>query len=184
MAHVSHRCRRLIQLDLGIYPLPGIKTLSLRQCFGLQLFIRFIVIFSGQKMVQITADAPSTLATAGPVQPSYRPGLHILASFSAHAGALNDMEACRFFFDRLIEDKALVKVGAAYHAFPGGGFTAVIALTESHLSIHTWPEYGLATFDVFLSNFLRDNEHIVRSVYAETLRFFNATEQNKTEVHR
>jgi len=115
---------------------------------------------------------------------TYKPGLHILASFSATSASLRGMEACRAFFDRLILDKALVKVGEAYHEFPGGGFTAVIALTESHLSIHTWPEHGLATFDVFLSNFLRDNESIVRSVYGETLEFFEGTELNKTELRR
>ena len=115
---------------------------------------------------------------------TYKPGLHILASFSATPASLSDMEACKVFFDGLILDKALVKVGEAYHAFPGGGFTAVIALTESHLSIHTWPEYGQATFDVFLSNFLRDNEAVVRSIYAETLAFFDGTELIKTELRR
>jgi S-adenosylmethionine/arginine decarboxylase-like enzyme len=115
---------------------------------------------------------------------TYKPGLHILASFSATAAALTEMHACKAFFDGMILDKALVKVGEAYHAFPEGGFTAVIALTESHLSIHTWPEHGLATFDIFLSNFLRDNEAIVRRVYKETLEFFDGTELNKTELRR
>ena len=114
----------------------------------------------------------------------YRPGLHILASIRASPDALSDMDACRAAFDGIIAGHQLQKVGEAYHAFPGGGFTAVVALTESHLSIHTWPEYGLATFDVFLSNFLRDNSAAVRSVYAAVLRQLHATEISKTELAR
>ena len=115
---------------------------------------------------------------------TYKPGLHILATFSADASSLSDMDACRDFFNKCINDKRLTKVGEAYHSFPQGGFTAVIALTESHLSIHTWPEFGQATFDVFLSNFLRDNETVVQHIYAETLAFFRGVEMTKTELRR
>jgi S-adenosylmethionine decarboxylase len=117
-------------------------------------------------------------------QPEYRPGLHILASFTAAAAPLEDMQACRESFNGIILRHELQKVGEAYHAFPGGGFTAVIALTESHLSIHTWPEHGLATFDVFLSNFLRDNSATVRAIYNDVLMYFGATELSKTELQR
>lgn len=121
--------------------------------------------------------------------PPYTPGLHILATFSAPALLLSDAEACRVFFDAQVQAFQLEKVGEAYHTFPASGagatgFTAVLALTESHLSIHTWPEYGLATFDVFLSNFRRDNTASVQGIYAATLAFFEATEQAKTEVRR
>lgn len=89
------------------------------------------------------------------------------------------------FLDEQIRRFGLEKVGETYHALPAdGGFTAVLALTESHLSLHTWPEHGLATFDVFLSNFRRDNSATVRGIYAATLAFFEGTEQAKTEVCR
>ena len=120
---------------------------------------------------------------------AYSPGLHILATFAAPAPALRNVVACRAFFDAQVLAFGLEKVGEAYHTFPAdaagaGGFTAVLALTESHLSIHTWPEHGLATFDVFLSNFRRDNSATVRSIYAATLAFFGGTELTQTEVRR
>ncbi|UYZ64960.1 S-adenosylmethionine decarboxylase family protein [Hymenobacter weizhouensis] len=114
----------------------------------------------------------------------YAPGLHILATFAAPPAALTDAAACEAFFTQLIQDLQLTAVGAAYHAFPEGGFTAVVALTESHLSIHTWPEHGLATFDVFLSNFRRDNADRARQLYQATLAFFGGQEQSRTEVRR
>ncbi|WP_375417402.1 S-adenosylmethionine decarboxylase family protein [uncultured Hymenobacter sp.] len=116
---------------------------------------------------------------------SYAPGLHLLATFAAPAPALRNTAGCAAFFDQQIQTFGLEKVGQAYHAFPApGGFTAVLALTESHLSIHTWPEYGQATFDVFLSNFRRDNAATVRAFYAATLTFFGATELTSTELRR
>ena len=121
--------------------------------------------------------------------PDYTPGLHILATFAAPAPALRDAEASRAFFNAQVKADGLEKVGEAYHRCPAdaagpGGFTAVLALTESHLSIHTWPEHGLATFDVFLSNFRRDNAAAVRGIYAATLAFFSGTELTQTEVRR
>jgi len=37
------------------------------------------------------------------------------------------------------------------HAFGGtGGIAGVALLAESHISVHTWPEYGYAAVDVFM----------------------------------
>jgi len=115
----------------------------------------------------------------------YQPGLHILAEFSATDTILFSASApCKLFFDRLIAEHSLEKVGEVYHDFNGAGFTAVLCLTESHLSIHTWPEFNLATFDIFLSNYQKDNSEKVRAIYSEVLAFFNAQEIKKTEVVR
>lgn len=71
-------------------------------------------------------------------------------------------------------DLSLTKVGEVYHDFDGGGYTGVVCLTESHLSIHTWPEKRYLTFDVFLSNHLKDNRSITRELYRRVLVFFDA----------
>ena len=39
-------------------------------------------------------------------------------------------------------------VGEAFYAFPNGAVTGVLLLAQSHLSIHTWPELGLANVDL------------------------------------
>lgn len=114
----------------------------------------------------------------------YNPGLHLLATFTAPAASLEDMEACRNLFNELIEEHQLVKVGETYYSFTGSGFTATICLTESHISIHTWPEYGHATFDVFLSNYRNDNEPKVRAIYDAVIRSFAAIEVNRQEIRR
>ena len=35
------------------------------------------------------------------------------------------------------------------HRFAGGGISGVVVLSESHLSLHTWPEYKYAALDIF-----------------------------------
>ena len=38
-----------------------------------------------------------------------------------------------------------------FHSFGSGqGVTGVLLLSESHISIHTWPEHQLATIDIFM----------------------------------
>ena len=42
--------------------------------------------------------------------------------------------------------------------FPGlggqrGGVTGVVLLAESHVAIHTWPELGNVTLDIYVCNF-------------------------------
>jgi S-adenosylmethionine decarboxylase len=36
------------------------------------------------------------------------------------------------------------------HAFAPQGVSGVVVLAESHISIHTWPEKGVATLDIFM----------------------------------
>ncbi|UEG54855.1 S-adenosylmethionine decarboxylase [Mucilaginibacter daejeonensis] len=116
---------------------------------------------------------------------SYQPGLHILAEFNtAQTSLLQSNVPCKTLFTQLITKYGLQNVGEVYHDFPGGGFTAVVCLTESHLSIHTWPEYQLATFDVFLSNYKKDNSAKARSIYQDVLSFFDGTEIHKKEIAR
>lgn len=40
-------------------------------------------------------------------------------------------------------------VGQSFHRFSPQGVTGVLAIAESHISIHTWPEYGYAAADIF-----------------------------------
>lgn len=40
-------------------------------------------------------------------------------------------------------------VSAHFHAFSPYGVSGVVVIAESHLTIHTWPEYGYAAVDVF-----------------------------------
>jgi len=40
-------------------------------------------------------------------------------------------------------------LGESFHRFNPHGISGVVILAESHLFIHTWPEYGYAAADIF-----------------------------------
>ncbi len=40
-------------------------------------------------------------------------------------------------------------VKAVFHNFSPYGVSGVIVITESHVTIHTWPEHGYAAVDIF-----------------------------------
>lgn len=51
-------------------------------------------------------------------------------------------------------EKAALKGGAqivksVFHRFSPFGVSGILVIAESHISIHTWPEYGSATVDIF-----------------------------------
>lgn len=103
------------------------------------------------------------------------PGLHIVANLQvSDVTELTDFSFFQKFIRARIEHYKLTQVGEVYHNFEGGGFTGVVCLTESHLSIHTWPEQNYFTFDVFLSNYLKDNRTTTKSIYNDVVQFFQA----------
>jgi len=77
-------------------------------------------------------------------------GRHVLAEmFGCDACSLDDVDKVR---DIVVG--AAVKAGAevrevAFHKFSPQGVSGVVVISESHLAVHTWPEFGYAAVDVF-----------------------------------
>lgn len=64
--------------------------------------------------------------------------------------ALRDEQLLRSVLERIVGDLGLRSIGSVWHKFPGeGGVTGLIALTESHLACHTYPEHSTATFNLY-----------------------------------
>ncbi len=40
-------------------------------------------------------------------------------------------------------------IGDTFHKFDPQGVTGIVSIAESHISIHTWPEFSYAAIDVF-----------------------------------
>ncbi len=77
-------------------------------------------------------------------------GLHILADLHGVSPDLIDrVEAIKNLLETAVRVAGLTKISSHYYQFQPHGATGVILLAESHISIHTWPEHGLATVDVY-----------------------------------
>jgi S-adenosylmethionine decarboxylase proenzyme len=53
-------------------------------------------------------------------------------------------------------------VGESFYHFSPYGVSGVVNIAESHIAIHTWPEYGYAAVDVFTCGNNVDPEKAVR----------------------
>lgn len=77
-------------------------------------------------------------------------GCHIVAEMSlCDPEILTDLERVK---DAMV--KAAVEANAevrevAFHRFIPHGVSGVVVISESHLSIHTWPEIGYAAVDIY-----------------------------------
>jgi len=73
----------------------------------------------------------------------------LLELFECNSEALNSLETVK---DALVEAARRVQatiVDVVFHEFNPFGISGVVVIAESHLAIHTWPEYRYAAVDIF-----------------------------------
>jgi S-adenosylmethionine decarboxylase len=75
----------------------------------------------------------------------------VVDASGCNAETLADIAHLRLLFDRIIRDLELHVVGEiSWHQFPEpGGVTGLALLSESHLTCHTYPEFGAASFNLY-----------------------------------
>ena len=97
-------------------------------------------------------------------------GLHLtadLAGCDATRPAMHDPDVLRRLCLGAVREAGLQPVGVLFHVFPQpGGVTGMVLLAESHLAVHTWPELGAVTLDVYVCNLLNDNSARAESLMA------------------
>ncbi len=77
-------------------------------------------------------------------------GLHILADiYGVDPTRIDRVEDIKDLLETAVKVADLTKISSHYYQFQPHGATGVILLAESHISIHTWPEHGIATVDVY-----------------------------------
>lgn len=74
--------------------------------------------------------------------------LHALDVWVRRPSLLTDREHVRATLLAAADAGGANVVGEDFYVFPNGAVTGVLLLSQSHLSIHTWPEYGLANVDL------------------------------------
>ena len=75
---------------------------------------------------------------------------HLLIElYDCDSKILNDSNQVRDIFINAAKEGKATIVNELFHEFSPHGLTGVLVITESHLSIHTWPEFNYAAVDVF-----------------------------------
>jgi len=69
--------------------------------------------------------------------------------YNCNRDILNDVALVeQYLQEAALEAKATI-VETVFHLFSPYGVSGVVVISESHLAIHTWPEYGYAAIDIF-----------------------------------
>jgi S-adenosylmethionine decarboxylase len=77
-------------------------------------------------------------------------GTHIVVdAWQSPADLLNDPERIRRALLEAVEAGEATLIDMCVHQFSPHGVTATVTLAESHIAIHTWPEYGYFAADLF-----------------------------------
>ncbi|MDG9970691.1 adenosylmethionine decarboxylase [Achromobacter mucicolens] len=88
------------------------------------------------------------------------PGRHVLADFRGVAPSLlTDAQALERQMTAAAHAAGAQVLSAHFHHFgEGAGVTGVILLSESHISIHSWPEHRFAALDIFMCGAARPED--------------------------
>ena len=77
-------------------------------------------------------------------------GTHLLLELKdCNPQLLDDLDYIRESLIQTAKDIGAHVVGESFHQFSPQGVTGILSIAESHISIHTWPEYGYAAADIF-----------------------------------
>jgi S-adenosylmethionine decarboxylase len=77
-------------------------------------------------------------------------GKHLLLELKGcDKEVLNDISFLRGALLAAASEAKATVLGESFHQFNPHGVSGVVMIAESHLVIHTWPEYGYAAADIF-----------------------------------
>ena len=77
-------------------------------------------------------------------------GQHILLElYNCNKDILNDKNMIQTHMEQAAEKSNATIVNSVFHRFNPHGVSGVVVIAESHMAIHTWPEYNYAAVDLF-----------------------------------
>ena len=108
-------------------------------------------------------------------------GRHVLLElYDCDPGHINDVRHVERVMVRAARATGATIVDTIFHTFNPHGVSGVVVITESHLSIHTWPEFGFASVDIYTCGTTVDPW----KAYAVLKRGFKAKRLTKVEIKR
>jgi S-adenosylmethionine decarboxylase len=77
-------------------------------------------------------------------------GRHIIVELSGcEEEVINDLSKVESLMNEAAKRANATIIKSVFHKFSPVGVSGVVVISESHLSIHTWPELGYAAIDIY-----------------------------------
>jgi S-adenosylmethionine decarboxylase len=107
-------------------------------------------------------------------------GNHLLLEvYDVNFNLLNDGIALQEAMESGVKRAKMTILNIFQHCFCPQGVTLVIALSESHVSCHTWPERGCIAIDVYTCG-----DGNPRLIAIEMLKYLNSDNYSIREIER
>ncbi len=114
-------------------------------------------------------------------RPEFPLGRQILVDlYDCKPECLNQIEVVKRLLIDVAEAINVNVIDSAFHQFAPCGVSGVLVISESHISIHTWPEFRYAAVDVFTCG----DKISPAKIQAEISDRFGAKRSEKQSVHR
>ena len=102
------------------------------------------------------------------------PKPHVIADFyGCDPERLDDCEGLKALLYEVARTIGAKTIGDIFHRFSPCGVTGVLAIAESHISVHTWVENRYAAVDLFMCNGHLASEQVERLI-GRIARFLKA----------
>ena len=123
-------------------------------------------------------------------------GLHLTADLRdcpVERPVMTDPSALRALCLAAVHAAGLQPVGELFHRFAAAagadpaapvGITGVVLLAESHLAVHTWPELGCVTADVYVCNVGADNSARAEALLSALIAAFAPASVERHAIER
>jgi S-adenosylmethionine decarboxylase proenzyme len=107
-------------------------------------------------------------------------GKHLLLEvYDVNFNLINDVNSLQNIMIGGIERANMTILNVFSHCFLPQGCTIVIALAESHVSCHTWPEQGCIAIDVYTCG-----DKNPKIIAIELLKYLNSDNYSLKEINR
>ncbi len=77
-------------------------------------------------------------------------GNHLLVElYNCNTKVINNVSKMEELLLESVRISGATTLNSNFHKFSPHGVSGVVVISESHFSIHTWPEYGYCALDIF-----------------------------------
>lgn len=111
-------------------------------------------------------------------------GLHIIANLKECKFDFSNENTLIDFCKITCTENGLQVVGVSSYEFNPQGLTFAILLAESHLCVHTWPEYKSLALDIYTCNHSSNNNEKTKAIYQAIVDFVQPNQQETKFLNR
>lgn len=110
-------------------------------------------------------------------------GKHLICDFKdiKNLILLNNLTKLKQLFKNICQEHNFIILGELEHSFEPQGISIVFLLSESHISLHTFPEKQFMSFDLYSCRQYENNDDYIK-IFKSVVDELNASERSSLQI--